>query len=61
MNQMMLMMTTQFAAGGGSTLKWDKVRRDLSRMLTPGSSLIVTDRSFARNTGLGTDFVVVTK
>lgn len=39
----------------------DKVRRDLSRMLTPGSSLIVTDRSFARNTGLGTDFVVVTK
>ncbi|WP_209011840.1 L,D-transpeptidase [Roseibium aggregatum] len=39
----------------------DKVRRDLSTMLTPGSSLIVTDRSFARNTGLGTDFVVVTK
>jgi len=39
----------------------DKVRRDLSRMLTPGSSLIVTDRSFARNTGLGTDFVVVTR
>lgn len=39
----------------------DKVARDLNRMLTPGSSLIVTDRSFARNTGLGTDFVVVTR
>lgn len=39
----------------------EKVRRDLGRMLTPGSSLIVTDRSFARNTGLGTDFVVVTR
>ncbi|MFD1695205.1 L,D-transpeptidase family protein [Roseibium aestuarii] len=39
----------------------DKVARDLSAMLTPGSSLIVTDRSFARNTGLGTDFVVVTR
>ncbi|WP_346910470.1 L,D-transpeptidase [uncultured Roseibium sp.] len=39
----------------------DKVRRDLSKMLTPGTSLIVTDRSFARNTGLGTDFVVVTR
>ncbi|WP_209015208.1 L,D-transpeptidase family protein [Roseibium limicola] len=39
----------------------DTVSRDLARMLTPGSSLIVTDRSFARNTGLGTDFVVVTR
>ncbi|MEJ8473437.1 L,D-transpeptidase [Roseibium algae] len=38
-----------------------KVRRDLSEMLTPGSSLIITDRSFARNTGLGTDFVVITR
>lgn len=39
----------------------DKVRDDLARILTPGTSLIVTDRSFARNTGLGTDFVVVTR
>lgn len=38
-----------------------KVRGDLSKILTPGTSLIVTDRSFARNTGLGTDFVVVTR
>lgn len=37
------------------------VRERLSKMLTPGSSLIMTDRSFARNTGLGTDFVVVTR
>ncbi|MFN4012185.1 MAG: L,D-transpeptidase family protein [Pannonibacter sp.] len=37
------------------------VARDIGLMLTPGSSLIVTDRSFARNTGLGTDFVVTTR
>ncbi|ADZ71751.1 L,D-transpeptidase family protein [Polymorphum gilvum] len=39
----------------------DKVRREVGVMLTPGSSLIVTDRSFARGTGLGTDFVVMTR
>lgn len=39
----------------------EKVLRDVERMLTPGSSLIVTDRSYRRNTGLGTDFVVVTR
>ncbi|POF34793.1 L,D-transpeptidase family protein [Roseibium marinum] len=39
----------------------DKVATDLARMLTPGTSLTVTDRSFARNTGLGTDFVVITR
>lgn len=38
----------------------EPVRRELGQMLTPGSSLIITDRSFARNTGLGTDFVVIT-
>jgi len=39
----------------------ENVRRDIEQMLTPGSSLIVTDRSYRRNTGLGTDFVVVTR
>ncbi len=39
----------------------DKVRKELSEMLTPGTSLIITDRSFTRNTGLGTDFVVITR
>ena len=39
----------------------EKVQADLRKMLTPGTSLIITDRSFARNTGLGTDFVVVTR
>ncbi|MEM9633217.1 MAG: L,D-transpeptidase [Pseudomonadota bacterium] len=38
-----------------------KVARELSRMLTPGTSLTITDRSFKRNTGLGTDFVVITR
>lgn len=39
----------------------EKVAGELSRMLTPGTSLTVTDRSFKRNTGLGTDFVVITR
>ncbi len=39
----------------------EEVAEDLSRMLTPGTSLTITDRSFKRNTGLGTDFVVVTR
>ncbi|WP_289032649.1 L,D-transpeptidase [uncultured Roseibium sp.] len=39
----------------------EKVQREISEILTPGTSLIITDRSFARNTGLGTDFVVVTR
>ena len=38
-----------------------KVAEDLSKMLTPGTSLTVTDRSYQRNTGLGTDFVVITR
>lgn len=39
----------------------DKVAKELSKMLTPGTSLTITDRSFKRNTGLGTDFVVITR
>ncbi|MHA7774135.1 L,D-transpeptidase family protein [Roseibium sp. M-1] len=38
-----------------------KVSLEVSKMLTPGTSLTVTDRSFTRNTGLGTDFVVITR
>jgi hypothetical protein len=29
-------------------------------LLTPASSLIVTDNGFSRETGKGTDFIVVT-
>ncbi len=39
----------------------EKVAKELSKMLTPGTSLTITDRSFKRNTGLGTDFVVITR
>jgi peptidoglycan hydrolase-like protein with peptidoglycan-binding domain len=39
----------------------EAVALEVSRMLTPGTSLTVTDRSFKRNTGLGTDFVVITR
>ncbi|GAB4522247.1 MAG: L,D-transpeptidase family protein [Roseibium sp.] len=38
-----------------------KVAAEISEMLTPGTSLTVTDRSYKRNTGLGTDFVVITR
>ncbi len=38
-----------------------KVATELAKMLTPGTSLTITDRSFKRNTGLGTDFVVITR
>lgn len=53
--------------GGSSTDVLDriemseKVAKELAKMLTPGTSLTVTDRSFKRNTGLGTDFVVITR
>lgn len=39
----------------------EKVSHKLSELLTPGTSLTVTDRNFTRNTGLGTDFVVITR
>lgn len=39
----------------------EEVAGKLARILTPGTSLTVTDRSFKRNTGLGTDFVVITR
>jgi len=39
----------------------EKVALEVSKMLTPGTSLTITDRSFKRNTGLGTDFVVITR
>lgn len=39
----------------------EKVVKELSKMLTPGTSLTITDRGFKRNTGLGTDFVVITR
>lgn len=38
----------------------DNVHQDIAYRLTPGSSLIVTDRSFRRHTTLGTDFIVQT-
>jgi hypothetical protein len=37
----------------------DTIER-ISELLTPASSLIVTDNGFSRETGKGTDFIVVT-
>ncbi|NRG19728.1 L,D-transpeptidase family protein [Rhizobiales bacterium] len=43
-------------------VEWpEKVRAYLEERLTPGSSLIVTDRGFQRHSGLGTDFIVTTR
>ena len=37
------------------------VRRQISRLLTPGSSMVISDRGMSHETGKGTDFVVLTK
>ncbi|MXN66045.1 L,D-transpeptidase family protein [Stappia sp. GBMRC 2046] len=43
-------------------VEWpEKVRAHIEERLTPGSSLIVTDRGFQRHSGLGTDFIVTTR
>ncbi|WP_209016972.1 L,D-transpeptidase [Roseibium aggregatum] len=39
----------------------EKVSGELAKLLTPGTSLTITDRNYKRNTGLGTDFVVITR
>ncbi|MCP4936814.1 MAG: hypothetical protein GY927_22075, partial [bacterium] len=36
------------------------VRHQLSMLLTPGSSMVITDKGMSRETGKGTDFVVLT-
>ncbi len=38
-----------------------KVRVFLSRRLTPGSSLIISDKGFSHETGQGTDFIVLAR
>jgi len=38
----------------------EDIRRRLSRLLTPGSSLVITDNGLGRENNKGTDFVVVT-
>jgi lipoprotein-anchoring transpeptidase ErfK/SrfK/peptidoglycan hydrolase-like protein with peptidoglycan-binding domain len=37
------------------------VRRQLSLLMTPGSSMVISDKGMSRETGKGTDFVVLTK
>lgn len=39
----------------------ESARQRVADLLTPGSSLIVTDRGFRRHTTLGTDFIVETR
>ncbi|GGB51755.1 hypothetical protein GCM10011316_24700 [Roseibium aquae] len=60
-------VSAEGARGGSGAAVLDRlelparVRSELDAILTPGSSLIVTDRSFQRHTDLGTDFVVITR
>lgn len=60
-----LALTTEDAAGVDAVTALDRVgisevlRDRLERMLTPGSSMIVSDRGLGRETGRGTDFVVL--
>lgn len=50
------------AAAALDRIEWPKGVRDyLEQRLTPGSSIIVTDRSFRLHSGLGTDFIVQTR
>ncbi len=37
------------------------VRRQLSMLLTPGSSMVISDKGMSHETGKGTDFVVLTR
>ncbi len=39
----------------------DPVRKQLAALLTPGSSLVISDKGMSHETGKGTDFVVLTK
>ncbi len=39
----------------------DDIRQRISRLLTPGTSLVISDQGMSRETGPGTDFVVLTK
>jgi len=62
-----LAISAEGSRGGGSADVLDRlvlperVRTELEAMLTPGTSLILTDRGFQRHTDLGTDFVVITR
>jgi len=60
-------VSAEGARGGSSAHLLDRIEipqavlKDLAEMLTPGTSLTITDRNYKRNTGLGTDFVVITR
>ncbi|GAC1333099.1 MAG: L,D-transpeptidase family protein [Beijerinckiaceae bacterium] len=53
-----------FASGAGAALERvqlsDEVRERIEGMITPGSSLIVSDKGLGIETGRGTDFVILT-
>lgn len=53
---------TQTAAGALDRIDIPKVAVDrISELLTPGSSLIISDKGISNETGKGTDFVILTR
>jgi hypothetical protein len=52
----------QTAAGALDRLDMPKEAMDrISELLTPGSSLIISDKGISNETGKGTDFVILTR
>jgi peptidoglycan hydrolase-like protein with peptidoglycan-binding domain len=39
----------------------DNLRQKISRLITPGSTIVIADKGFSRETGKGTDFIILTK
>ncbi|MCP4184327.1 MAG: L,D-transpeptidase family protein [Hyphomicrobiales bacterium] len=39
----------------------EQLKQRISRLITPGSTIIIADEGFSRETGKGTDFIVLTK
>ena len=39
----------------------EKLKQRISRLITPGSTIIIADKGYSRETGKGTDFIILTK
>jgi len=39
----------------------EKLKQKISRLITPGSTIIIADKGYSRETGKGTDFIILTE
>ncbi len=39
----------------------EELRQRISKLITPGSTIVIADRGFSRETGKGTDFIILTE